>query len=55
MIKKDSKEVYNMRKKLIAVEEEQIKEMEQLTKRKQFDSKRKKRTFKTISYKNVTM
>ena len=40
--RQDSKEVYNKRKKLVAVEEEQIKAMEQLTKIKQFDSKRKK-------------
>jgi len=42
-----------VKKKLVAVEEEEIKTMEQ--KRKQFDSKRKKQTFKTISYENVTM
>ena len=52
--KRNSKEPYNVRKKLVAIEEEEIKAMEQLT-RKQFDSKRKKRTFKTISYENVTM
>jgi len=44
-----------VRKKLIAVEKEQIKVLEQLTKREQFDLKRKKRTFRTISYENVTM
>ena len=39
--KRNSKEPYNVRKKLVAIEEEEIKAMEQLT-RKQFDSKRKR-------------